>query len=70
MTKKVVTLGPKELVGAAAMVFLRHLFHGIPIVDDSGKLIGIITTHDLLKYEFQREYPNDIFVKETHWLES
>ncbi len=70
MTTTVVKLGPNELVGAAAMVFLRHLFHGIPIVDDDGILVGIITTHDLLKYEFMREYPNDIFVKETHWMDS
>ncbi len=69
MTRKVATLGPNDLIGAAAMVFLRHLFHGVPIVDDSGKLVGIVTTHDIMKYEFQKEYPDDIFVKETHWVE-
>lgn len=68
MSKKVATLGPNELVGAAAMIFLRHLFHGLPIVDDDGTLVGIITTHDILKYEYEREYPNDLFVKETHWI--
>jgi acetoin utilization protein AcuB len=69
MTSKVATLGPNDLIGAAAMVFLRHLFHGLPIVDDNGNLAGIVTTHDILKYEFQKEYPNDVFVKETHWVE-
>ena len=69
MTTKVATLGPNELVGAAAMVFLKHLFHGMPIVDDDRKLVGIITTHDLLKYEFKKEYPDDVFVRETHWVE-
>lgn len=69
MTTKVATLGPNELIGAAAMVFLRHLFHGMPIVNDTGHLVGMITTHDILKYEFMKEYPNDIFVKETHWVE-
>jgi CBS domain-containing protein len=69
MTTKVATLGPNELVGAAAMVFLRHLFHGVPIVDDAGILVGIVTTHDILKYEFQKEYPDDVFVKQTHWVE-
>jgi CBS domain-containing protein len=70
MTTKVATLGPNDLIGAAAMVFLKHLFHGLPIVDDDGTLFGIITTHDILKYEFQKEYPNDIFVRDTHWVES
>ena len=68
MTKNVVTLGPKELVGAAAMIFLKHLFHGLPIVDDENKLVGIVTTHDILKYEFMKEYPDDTFIKETNWI--
>lgn len=69
MTTKVATLGPNDLIGAAAMVFLKHLFHGLPIIDDDHRLVGIITTHDILKYEFMKEYPDDIFVKETHWVE-
>ena len=68
MTQKVVTLRPDELVGAAAMIFLKHLFHGLPIVDEGGQLVGIVTTHDVLKYEFQKEYPDDVFVKETNWI--
>jgi CBS domain-containing protein len=69
MTTKVASLGPNELIGAAAMIFLKHLFHGLPIVDEVGNLVGIVTTHDILKYEFVKEYPEDIFIKETHWLE-
>ncbi|MBI1224124.1 MAG: CBS domain-containing protein [Bacteroidetes bacterium] len=70
MTTNVATLGPNDLLGAAAMVFLKHLFHGLPIVGDDGTLLGIITTHDILKYEFQKEYPDDVFVRDTHWVES
>ena len=70
MTSKVVSLGPKELVGAAAMIFLKHLFHGLPIVDDDKKLVGIVTTHDILKYEFKKEYPDDAFIRETNWIEN
>ena len=54
MTHQVATLGPNELIGAAAMIFLRHLFHGLPIVDEEGFLVGIITTHDILKYEYKK----------------
>lgn len=70
MTRKVATLRSSELIGAAAMVFLKRLFHGLPIVDDDGKLEGIITTHDILKYEFLKEYPGDTFIEDTHWIES
>lgn len=70
MTTTVATLGPNDLIGAAAMVFLKHLFHGLPIVADDGTLLGIITTHDILKYEFKKEYPNDVFVRDTHWVEA
>jgi acetoin utilization protein AcuB len=61
MTQHVATLGPDEKIGAAAEVFLENLFHGLPIVDERGELVGIVTTHDILKYEFLREYPNHQF---------
>lgn len=58
MTTKVATLGPNELIGAAAQVFLEHLFHGLPIVDENHHLVGIVTTHDILKYQFYKAYPD------------
>ena len=58
MTTKVATLGPNDKIGAAAEVFLENLFHGLPIVNEDKDLVGIITTHDVLKYEFYKEYPN------------
>jgi len=58
MTTKLATLGPNELIGAAAQVFLEHLFHGLPIVDEEHNLVGIVTTHDILKYQFYKAYPD------------
>ncbi|MFZ2898911.1 MAG: CBS domain-containing protein [Saprospiraceae bacterium] len=69
MTKKIATLRPEEKIGAAAQVFLRHLFHGLPIVNDELELLGIITTHDILKYNYDKEYPNDEFEIEWRNLE-
>ncbi len=69
MTKKIATLRPEEKIGAAAQVFLRHLFHGLPIVNDDLELLGIITTHDILKYSYDKEYPNDEFEIEWRNLE-
>ncbi len=69
MTRKVATLSPDESIGAAAMVFVKHLFHGLPIVDDYNNLVGVVTTYDILKYTFLKAYPDDVFLKETQWLE-
>lgn len=55
MTTKLATLEPEEKIGTAAEIFLEHLFHAIPIVK-AGALVGIVTTHDLLKYSFKKEY--------------
>ncbi len=59
MTKRVVTIGPKTKIGTAAQIFLRHLFHGLPIVDDDQHLKGIVTSHDVMRYEYDKAYPND-----------
>ena len=68
MTAHVATLYPTDHIGAAAQVFLKHLFHGLPIVNDDHELVGIVTTHDVLKYEFMKEYPDDPFIKATRWM--
>ncbi len=58
MTTKMATLEPTNKIGAAAQVFLENLFHGLPITLEDKTLVGIITTHDVLKYEFNKAYPN------------
>lgn len=55
MTKKLATLESGDKIGTAAEIFLAHLFHAIPIVDN-GDLVGIVTTHDVMKYCFRKEY--------------
>lgn len=57
MTRRIATLEPDEKVGAAAEIFLENLFHAVPVVKDDA-LVGIVTTFDVLKYEFKKEYPN------------
>ncbi len=61
MTTPVASLRPEELIGGAARVFLENLFHGLPIADENGKLVGIVTTHDVLKYVYKKEYKDDDF---------
>jgi acetoin utilization protein AcuB len=60
MTRKIATLEPNDKIGSAAEVFLEHLFHSIPIVEENGDLVGIVTSHDVLKFEYAKEYPNEV----------
>lgn len=57
MTTHVATLEPEDKVGSAAELFLENLFHAVPIVKD-GELKGIVTSFDVIKYEFHKEYPS------------
>lgn len=59
MTTKLATLEPDAKVGTAAQIFLKNWFHALPIVDDQGTLLGIITTFDVLRYNFEKEYPDE-----------
>ncbi len=58
MTEKLATLEPNAKVGTACEVFLENLFHALPIVDENGMLVGIVTTFDVMKYTHIKEYPN------------
>ena len=55
MTSYPLSLDPDDTVGLAADIFLANKFHALPIVED-GQLIGLVTTHDLLKYSFNSRY--------------
>ncbi|KAA3622089.1 MAG: CBS domain-containing protein [Bacteroidetes bacterium] len=58
MTTKIARLEPGDKIGSAAEVFLENMFHGLPIVDENDMLKGIITTHDVLMFLFDKEYPD------------
>jgi acetoin utilization protein AcuB len=54
MTRQVATLTPDDAITVAAGFFKENLFHAIPIVDTENRLIGILTTFDLLNYFFSQ----------------
>ena len=53
MTKQVAMLHPEDSLQMAAGIFRENLFHAIPIVDEENKLVGILSTYDLLNYAFR-----------------
>jgi CBS domain-containing protein len=49
MTAKVVSVSPDHSVWHAAKIMLRHGVSGLPVIDDEGKLCGILTEGDLMR---------------------
>jgi CBS domain-containing protein len=48
MTKKVITIGPDADISDAAQLMDTHDIKRLPVVDDAGKMIGIVTRGDII----------------------
>ncbi len=48
MTKKVTTISPDTLLREAIDILLGHGFNGLPVIDQDGVLIGILTEFDII----------------------
>ena len=53
MTSPVITATPETPFREIAMLMLHHRVSGLPVVDDSGRLLGIISEADLIRKEEQ-----------------
>lgn len=60
MSTHLATLEPEQHIGAAAEILMEHLFHAVPIVNEQRELLGIVTTYDILRYEYLKEYPENL----------
>ena len=63
MTKTVAKIRANDKIGTAAELFLDNRFHALPVVNNQNHLIGIVTSFDILCYEFKKAYPNPILYK-------
>jgi CBS domain-containing protein len=48
MTREPLTIGPDESVSAAARVMSEHRVKRLPVVDGSGRLVGLVSRADLM----------------------
>jgi len=48
MTKEVISIRPEMPLLDGAKLLIQHDFHGIPVVDNENKLIGLLTEYDLI----------------------
>lgn len=49
MTKDVITVTPHTSIEAAAKIMLRTHISGLPVQDDAGRLVGIVSESDFLR---------------------
>ncbi len=57
MTSDVVTVRPSTPLKEAARLMVRSRISGLPVIDEQGVLVGIITEGDFLHREVERERP-------------
>lgn len=68
MTKPPVTIGPNETVTGAARLMYSRRVKRLPVTNDDGKLVGIVTRRDVLSVysrpdaEIQREITQDLIL--------
>ena len=49
MHSPVVTIAPEEPLAEAARQMVEHRFGGLPVLDEGGQIVGILTETDLLR---------------------
>lgn len=58
MTRDLITLSPDTEIIHAAKVLLENSINGAPVVDESGKLIGILCQSDLISQQKRLPIPS------------
>ncbi len=54
MTTRLVTLHHKRTIRDAAELLREGTFHSLPVVNDDGELVGIVTSTDLIRYHLDQ----------------
>ena len=65
MTESVVSVSPESSLLNLLRLFVEEDIHGVPVVDDGGEFVGVISTSDLLRAE---EEEHDTASTETDYL--
>jgi CBS domain-containing protein len=58
MTKELITVSPATEINSAAKILLEKRINGLPVIDDSGKLVGILCQSDLVAQQKRIPIPS------------
>lgn len=71
MTKSVVTVTPDTSIEELASLLVKYQISGVPVVDESGNLYGIVTENDLISQNKRLHIPTVVsFLDAAIYLES
>jgi CBS-domain-containing membrane protein len=71
MTKDVITVSPDTSIEELSSLLVKHEISGVPVVDDSGGIYGIVTDNDLISRNKRLHIPTVVsFLDAAIYLES
>ena len=62
MTKDVISVKPEASIRELAELLLAKRISGVPVVDDTGALRGIVSEGDLMRKEIAPEMPDELCI--------
>ena len=62
MTKNVITVKKDASIREIAQTIIDHDISGLPVVDDEGRVCGIVSEGDLMRKEFAPELPDELCI--------
>src|SRR3989344_2605504 len=65
MTKKVTSLSPDDSLDKAAQLFEDPNHDGFPVVNEDGKLVGIVTAYDMVSQSYATHLPSLLHILES-----
>jgi CBS domain-containing protein len=57
MTKEVITVKPETTLEELARLLMKQQISGAPVVDDKGKIVGVVTENDLISKNSRLHIP-------------
>jgi CBS domain-containing protein len=60
MTRKVIAAKPQTTIRELARILIDNKISGVPVVDDEGDIVGIVTEHDLISQNKRLHIPTVI----------
>lgn len=56
METNVITVTPDDTVEKCVQIFRENYFHALPVTDENGVLVGLVTTYDLLMMAYTPQF--------------